>query len=176
MTVEPNFRKGMANLASFFHQNKHNNAVKPKASSVKTAIPPIKRMSSTKTESSSAGADLEEEPEAKRKKIVIKPRGGGGGGNHNEGAAATGNGADLPPQKASIQVFVKELKKKLEKSRLQDLVKEVRAYKDRDSIDNLLALLRTFKDEKLVNDDDLRRFQPFVRRVDEAAFTKLFYS
>ena len=173
MTVEPNFRKGMANLASFFHQNKHNNAVKPKAS-VKTAIPPIKRMSSTKTESSSAaGADLEEEPEAKRKKIVIKPR-GGGGGSHNE-ATATGN-ADLPPQKASIQVFVKELKKKLEKSRLQDLVKEVRAYKDRDSIDNLLALLRTFKDEKLVNDDDLRRFQPFVRRVDEAAFTKLFYS
>ena len=173
MTVEPNFRKGMANLASFFHQNKHNNAVKPKASSVKTAIPPIKRMSSTKTESSSAGADLEEEPEAKRKKIVIKPR--GGGGSHNEGSSS-GN-ADVPgPQKASIQVFVKELKKKLEKGRLQDLVKEVRAYKDRDSIDNLLALLRTFKDEKLVNDDDLRRFQPFVRRVDEAAFTKLFYS
>ena len=91
-------------------------------------------------------------------------------------AAGAAEGEGEPPKKASIQVFVKELKKKLEKSRLQDLVKEVRAYKDRDSIDNLLALLRTFKDEKLVDDDDLRRFQPFVRRVDEAAFTKLFYS
>merc|ERR1712029_227079 len=30
MTVESNFRKGMANLAQFFHLNKHNNLVKPK--------------------------------------------------------------------------------------------------------------------------------------------------
>ena len=44
-TVEPNFRKGMANLARFFHQNKYNNAVKPEAktSSGSKAIPPIKR-------------------------------------------------------------------------------------------------------------------------------------
>ena len=72
-TVEPNFRKGMANLARFFHQNKYNNAVKPEAktSSGSKAIPPIKRPLSGSKPSTLVTDD---EPEAKRKKIVIKSR------------------------------------------------------------------------------------------------------
>jgi len=166
MTVESNFRKGMANLAQFFHLNKHNNLVKPKASGA-SAVPPIKRASTKAAVAAAAAASEHDEPEAKRMKIVIKPRGE---------QAEQADQAGPEPKKHSIQVFVKELKKKLEKERLQDLIKEVRNYKDRGAIDNLLDLLRLFKADKLINDDDLMRFQPFVRRVDEAAFTKLFYT
>ena len=71
---------------------------------------------------------------------------------------------------------MRELKKKLQKDRLQELIKEVKNYKENGSIDELVVLLRTFKIGKLIDDQDLMRFQPFVRRIDEAAFTKLFYT
>ena len=146
MAKEQNFRKGMARLAQFFHRNKNN---QPKPIVEKRKV--LKRVETV----------VAQEPDVKRKKIVIKPR-----------QQLIQGETDQPTD--PIKLFVRELKSKLEKEKLAELVRQVKVYKEQGDFDNLFSLLATFKSQNLIDYGDLTRFQPFVRRQDESAFTKLF--
>ena len=66
--VEPNFRKGMARLAQFYHHNRHNTKIKPQTVAPPTVIekrPILSQSNST---------NMVMAPLNKKKKIVLKPR------------------------------------------------------------------------------------------------------
>ena len=66
--VEPNFRKGMARLAQFYHHNKNKTSSKPQA----IAMPSTAKVEKKAEISSKPKAQFQ--PPNKRKKIILKPR------------------------------------------------------------------------------------------------------
>jgi regulator of telomere elongation helicase 1 len=66
--VEPNFRKGIARLAQFYHHNRHNTKIKPQTVAPRTVIEKRPILSQ------STANNMVMAPLNKKKKIVLKPR------------------------------------------------------------------------------------------------------
>merc|ERR1712150_52823 len=173
--VEPNFRKGMARVAQFYHHNKNKTSSKPQA----IAMPSTAKVEKKAEISSKPKAQFQ--PPNKRKKIVLKPR----QELFTEASEKNDPGTDVRPDmkenvgnanngpSIGIQEFVLLLKTKLEKSNLKKLIGEIKAYKELGTIDPLLKLLQECCLKGIISIEDINKFRPFVRRDDEEEFNKI---